>query len=252
MKSCLYLAALFLFQICSAQEKLLYFNEDGKPVKEKQAVMLQQRLKVNDTLWEFNTYLINGPRITSMQFNDEKGNTLNGRYLAYSRKGDCDTIGEYRNGMREGNWHIYTAKFRVLKQLTYVRGKLTGKKDSTQLNEEGQKWRDSVWKGRTIVEIESEFAGGPTAWMQYLNTHMHYPQEAVKNNIQGNCVIGFVVDKDGRIDPAYTFVHRSVEYHIDEESLRIIRESPDWTPAVQDGKKVKSFKRQPFTFKMKG
>src|SRR5258708_4904062 len=177
MKILLSLAVLFLFQVCSAQEKLAYFNEDGKPVKEKQAVMLQQRLRINDTLWEFNTYRVNAPRLVSMQSNDEKGNILNGRYIAYDRKGNYDTIGYYSNGMREGNWHVYTTKGRVLKELTYTRGKLTGKKDSTQLNEETQKWRDSVWKGRTIVEVESEFPGGTPAWMQYLTGHMHYPQE---------------------------------------------------------------------------
>jgi protein TonB len=187
-----------------------------------------------------------------MQFRDEKGNILNGRYIAYDRKGNYDTLGYYTNGMREGNWHVYTTKERVLKELTYTQGKLTGKKDSAQLNEETQKWRDSVWKGRTIVETESEFPGGVPGWMQYLNGHMHYPQEAVNNNIQGNAIVGFLVDKEGHIDPSYIFVTRSVEFSIDQESLRIIRASPDWTPAVQDGKKVMSFKKQPFIFKMKG
>src|SRR5258708_30803867 len=103
MKNFLYLAAMFLCQVSSAQEKLAYFNEDGKPVKEKQAVMLQQRLRINDTLWEFNTYRVNAPRLVSMQSRDEKGNTLNGRYIAYYRKGKYHTIGHYSNGIRDGN-----------------------------------------------------------------------------------------------------------------------------------------------------
>src|SRR5258708_39909727 len=105
MKILLSLAVLFLFQVCSAQEKLAYFNEDGKPVKEKQAVMLQQRLRINDTLWEFNTYGVNAPRLVSMQSRDEKGNTLNGRYIAHYRKGDYDTLGDCIDWTEAGGWH---------------------------------------------------------------------------------------------------------------------------------------------------
>ncbi|HMH34780.1 MAG TPA: M56/M15 family metallopeptidase, partial [Puia sp.] len=39
------------------------------------------------------------------------------------------------------------------------------------------------------VEIESDFPGGPRAWAQYLNKNLHYPDEAVNHEIQGNVVV---------------------------------------------------------------
>ncbi len=45
-------------------------------------------------------------------------------------------------------------------------------------------------------------------------------------------------------------LYRSVEYSIDHEALRIIFISPDWTPAVQNGRNVKTYKKQPIIFRL--
>lgn len=248
MKLALSLAIIFAAQIVRAQEKLLFLNEDGKPVKEKKAVILQQQLRVNDTCWEFNTYQVLGPRIISIQFSDEKGITPNGRYLVYNPKGYCDTVGYYNHGLRDRDWRVLTSAGRTLRQLTYNNGKLTGKKDSTQLNEERKKWMDSAFGGRTIVEVESAFPGGLAGWMNYLNHHLKYPDRAVNNRIDGKPLVTFIVSKTGQIEKDNIYLERSVEYSLDQTSLQVIYESPDWTPAVQDGKPVRSYKKQPVVF----
>ena len=46
-------------------------------------------------------------------------------------------------------------------------------------------------------------------------------------------------------------ISKSVEYSLDEETLRIIQKSGKWAPAVQDQKKVRSYKMQPVIFKLK-
>ncbi|HEY4289735.1 MAG TPA: energy transducer TonB [Puia sp.] len=253
MKKTLFALALLSAYATHAQEKIIYLDEDGKTVKEKKAVILEQQVKLNDTLWEVNTYSNNGPRSTSKQFSDEKGKVLNGRYIAYDRKGFCDTVGTYVYGHKEGPWRIINQKGRTLRALIFDNDKLVAKKDSTQLNEEEEKLKDSLWHGRTIVESESEFPGGAAAWMQYMNTHLKYPDRAFNNDVQGTSSITFRVEQDGHVDPVFTYVDRSVEYSIDQESLKLIAGCPLWTPAMQDGKQVRSYKRQPvvFTFSKK-
>jgi protein TonB len=250
MKFALSVALAFVMYNCTAQETIHFFNEDGRSVKEKQAVVLQQQIKLNDTLWEFNNYLITGPMYVSMQTLDEKGSGLNGRYLAYNRKGDLDSAGQYSNGLREGKWYTYSSKGRIIKELTYDHGKLTGKKDSAQINEEGKKWRDSAFAGRTVIEVEAEFPGGSAAWLDYLNHHFRYPDRGINKAIQGTSIVEFIVDKDGSIDPRHIRIDHSVEFSIDRESIKTIQESPSWRPAVQDGKVVKSHKKQPFVLKL--
>jgi hypothetical protein len=234
----------------NAQEKIFYFNEDGKPTSEKKAVTLQQRIRLNDTIWEFNNYLILGPLYVSVRTSDEKGLVPNGRYISYTRKGTVDTMGQYYKGLKEGSWIVYTASGRALRELTYSNGKLVGRRDSTEMNEAWQKAHDSLTHTAGYSEAESVFPGGAPAWNQYLIGHMRYPDRAVNNEIQGTAVVEFIVDKQGQIDPLDIFMDHSIEFSIDKESKRLIRESPAWTAAEQNGKKVYSYKKQPFFFKL--
>jgi periplasmic protein TonB len=96
------------------------------------------------------------------------------------------------------------------------------------------------------VEFESEFPGGAAGWRTYLTENLHYPKKAVRKNIQGTVVVQFIVGKDGKVSDVQ--VIRSVDPLLDEEAMRLIKNSPNWTPALQSGKKVKSYKKQPIIF----
>jgi protein TonB len=75
-----------------------------------------------------------------------------------------------------------------------------------------------------------------------------YPDRAVNGNIQGRVQVLFIVDKEGDvIDP---YIWKSVEYSLDDETMRVIRESGQWEPVFQNGRHVKSYKLQPLNFKL--
>lgn len=251
MRLTLTLIVLCTTLLSNAQQKLIYLDDNGKSVSEKKAVTLEQHIKINDTLYEVNTYAVDGPRSTSIQYSDPKGENLNGRYITYDHKGIGQSVGAYARGLKEGPWYILTSKGRVLRTETWHNGKLIDKKDSAQTNEEAKRSSDTAaGKGFTKIEIESEFPGGPSAWLQYLNANLRYPQHAFDKEIQGSPVVTFVVEKDGKVLPENIYLERSVEYTLDTEALKSIRNSPDWTPATQDGKKVRSWKKQPIVFKL--
>jgi protein TonB len=100
----------------------------------------------------------------------------------------------------------------------------------------------------TIVEIESEFPGGAKGWIRYLTDNFNYPKAAVRKRIQGTVVVQFIIDKEGNVTDAE--VIKSVHPLLDKEALRLIQESPKWKPAMQGGKKVKSYKKQPVVFQL--
>ena len=254
MKNALLPLALILSTCAIAQpylhEKLTYYDDDGKPTKEKKAVMLQQLIQLNDTLWETNVYAVNGPRIVSIQSVTADGMSRNGSYITYHRDGWADTLGYYKNGKRNGSWFIYAGKYFV-EQLHYDQDQLIWKKDTLELNRE----RDSLkaaktTDGQTKTEIESEFPGGLRAWGQYLNHTLRYPDDAVNKMLMGQVTIGFVVDAQGAVPPTSIWVRQSVAYSLDKESLRVIYLSGNWVPAVQFGKNVKSYKLQPVIFRL--
>ncbi|AEW03302.1 energy transducer TonB [Niastella koreensis] len=113
---------------------------------------------------------------------------------------------------------------------------------------EAPKKDDEDWdKTFTKVEIESEYPGGAAAWQRYLNRNLRYPQEAIDNEVQGAVVVQFIVDKEGNVSEVEAI---SGPQELRAEAIRVIKKSGKWTPAVQNGRQVKSYKKQPIVFRL--
>jgi periplasmic protein TonB len=108
---------------------------------------------------------------------------------------------------------------------------------------------DSIYDDRTFtkVEIESEFPGGTTAWLQFLQSHLVYPNKAVRKRIEGTVLLQFIVGKDGSISDVQAL---SGDPLLVEAALKAMAQSPRWTPAIQKGRAVKSYKKQPIVFRL--
>jgi protein TonB len=97
------------------------------------------------------------------------------------------------------------------------------------------------------VEIESYFPGGTKGWLQYLGAHVSYPPKAVRKRIEGTVLLQFIVDKDGSV---YNLQALSGDPILIEAALKAMKDTPKWIPAVQNGKNVKSYKKQPIVFRL--
>ena len=95
-----------------------------------------------------------------------------------------------------------------------------------------------------------QFPGGDAALIKYLDSHIQYPPEAAKNNIQGRVILQFVVDKTGEIGEVK--VVRSVDKDLDKEAVRIVKTLPKFIPGRQNGQAVSVWYTLPVTFKLKG
>jgi protein TonB len=101
---------------------------------------------------------------------------------------------------------------------------------------------DSTFK---YVEIEATFPGGSRAWLQYLNSHLRYPNKAVKKKIQGTVVVQFIVDKDGSVIDVHAISGPEL---LQEAAVEVVKTSPPWRHAIQNNRAVKAYKKQPITF----
>jgi protein TonB len=102
----------------------------------------------------------------------------------------------------------------------------------------------------TKVEIESDYPGGQAQWARYLGKNLHYPDEAINNESQGTVIVQFIVDKEGTLSDVQAVGGTTNDQSLKDEAVRVIKKSGQWTPAVQNGRKVKSYKKQPIVFKL--
>lgn len=90
-------------------------------------------------------------------------------------------------------------------------------------------------------DVKPSFLGStdPKVFLQkWVYTYMKYPQEAVKNGIQGRVLVDFIIDETGKIRDVK--VLKGADPLLDEEAVRIISGSPQWKPGKLRGQKVKS------------
>jgi TonB family protein len=73
---------------------------------------------------------------------------------------------------------------------------------------------------------------------QWVYKYLKYPDEAVNNGIQGQVLVGFVIDEKGKITDVQ--VLKGVDELLDQEAVRVIAASPTWKPGTLNGKKIKA------------
>ncbi|MEP7374068.1 MAG: energy transducer TonB [Chitinophagaceae bacterium] len=100
------------------------------------------------------------------------------------------------------------------------------------------------------VEEEAYFAGGESAWRRYLEQNLN-PSVPVDNGAKAGLYtvyIQFVVDIDGKISDIKPLTKHG--FGMEAEVMRILRISPSWVPAVQHGRKVRAYRKQPVSFQI--
>jgi TonB family protein len=97
-----------------------------------------------------------------------------------------------------------------------------------------------------VVETLPIPSGGMAGWSAYLSANLGYPTTARRKDIEGTVIVSFVVNTDGTVSDFELF--RGIGGGCDEEALRIVKNSPKWTPGMQDGKAVRTRMRLPINF----
>ena len=99
-----------------------------------------------------------------------------------------------------------------------------------------------------VAEQMPEFPGGMKELLKFLQDNLKYPENAMKNNVQGRVIVQFVVEKDGT--PTEFKVARSVDPDLDAEALRVMKTMSKWKPGMQRGEVVRVKYTVPVSFKL--
>ena len=100
----------------------------------------------------------------------------------------------------------------------------------------------------TIPEQLPFFPGGEAALLAYLAQHLKYPEQAIRDSVQGVVLLRFVVLEDGRIGKVQ--IIKSLESHCDAEAKRVVKTLPRFIPGRQGGKAVRVWYSLPIRFQL--
>lgn len=189
-----------------------------------------------DLHFERLDYKKGGPLIKLISYKDQDLKISDGKYLEYAENGALRVFGKYLNNAKDGIWYKYNDTGKVIKSVKYSNDSIVEIIDPEK--------KDSVVDYSD--EKEASFTGGDKAWVKYLRKKLEKDNPAEQSFHGGTVHINFMVGTDGIIEEL--FVSKSVEYILDETSLKIIGSSPKWNPAFQNGKYVRAYRRQPLTF----
>lgn len=99
------------------------------------------------------------------------------------------------------------------------------------------------------LDRDPSFNGGNhSAFVNWVNSQLRYPEEAKEKGIQGVVTLQFVVLKNGSV--ANVKVIRGTVTSLNEEAIRVVSSSPKWTPGILKGKKVNVMYTFPLVFRI--
>ena len=117
-----------------------------------------------------------------------------------------------------------------------------------QTSEEDVQVLDTTTRIFEKVEIEAEYPGKLNGWRKYLEKNLNASVPVDNGAPIGlyTVIVQFIVDKQGNISGVKALTN--LGYGMETEVLRVINKSGSWEPAMQKGKPVKAYRKQPVTF----
>lgn len=130
----------------------------------------------------------------------------------------------------------------ILLSLMAVLGLMTANAQKTVVSQSNQNVFDQV-------EEMPEFPGGMPALIEFLQTNIKYPKDAIKQDVGGRVMVMFVVETDGSISNVR--VARKVFPSLDKEAVRVVKAMPKWKPGKEKGRPVRVNFTLPVVFSTK-
>ena len=106
-------------------------------------------------------------------------------------------------------------------------------------------------KNNTIygyIEPTAVFPGGDMELINWIYTHLKYPEEALKDSIEGRVVVQFVVEKTGKVGEVK--IVRSPNPIFDQAAIDVVKTLPDFIPGKKEGKPADCWYTLPIKFEL--
>lgn len=235
----------------NSKEAFFTFREDWSPINNiNAATYFMHRVKENDTTYVCRFYRNKGPMVKCETYKDENLQIPHGRFAWYNQSGTIDSMGMVSNGKKDGYWEFRKPDGSMAISMFFENGSsiwtrnfasnITTYADGRIIDLNSKAYKDSMAAINAQRDGRpAEFKGGLDGWTKYLEKNLHTPgrfRDIVGSGGRGKVIAVFTVDKEGKVSDAY--IDHSIEWSVDIETLRVLKESPRWTPAYQNGQPV--------------
>ncbi len=99
-------------------------------------------------------------------------------------------------------------------------------------------------------ELYPEFIGGIDSLYNFIDRHLTYPEYEKENKIQGEVVVVFIIDENGKIKEPKILKTVENSKNFDAEVLRVIQLMPNWIPGKRGGRNAKITVSIPIHFEL--
>jgi protein TonB len=96
--------------------------------------------------------------------------------------------------------------------------------------------------------VEASPLDGYPALYEYFSRELVYPEEGLRDSIQGIVTVSFVINQEGR--PEKISIEKSLGEAFDRETIKVINNMPPWKPAHLNNRPVPSKLSLPMTFQI--
>ncbi|HEV7332189.1 MAG TPA: energy transducer TonB [Flavisolibacter sp.] len=232
------LLALFLCMAAIANDTLYFrLSNPWNTVKSATGSYLRKCIKENDYFhtWDYNS---NKVLVAESFYADTMFIRKLFCHKYFNEKtGDLEQSRCYENGRLHGYFVNYNGKGDTTAYQVYNNGAVI-REWSAETTEDTRFFQ--------MIEETAEFPGGRTAWLTYLGDNVKYPKALKKEKINGQVIAKIFVDQTGAVSNVE--IVKSLHPLLDEEVIRVMKSSPKWKPAKQNGKAVQMTFNQPITF----
>jgi hypothetical protein len=210
-------------------------------------------------------------------FTDSSLQVGEGLFSSFYNKNIKESEGYYESGKEDGLWQKWDSSGALIDSTTYDSGRViteatfhyqpVGKLVREAIDDPVKKThREILYDGDKITsdttlalpyhhdndiifiktEVESAFPGGNEAWPKYISRKIDKRIDELSKSDNCTCLVRFVIDTEGNISNVQAMTFENTK--LAEVAIHAIQIGPKWIPAMQNGRKVKSYRLQPVTF----
>jgi beta-lactamase regulating signal transducer with metallopeptidase domain len=108
----------------------------------------------------------------------------------------------------------------------------------------GKNANDNRISEKTNV-IQPQFPGGIEKFYMFVGQNFRMPEEFSKHKMEGKLFVEFMVEKDGSLSEFK--IVKDLGYGVSDEVIRVLKLSPKWIPATENGQAVRVLYSLPIT-----